>query len=345
MESSWIPLERISRLLQLETAILVLLYPISTYVFYRLFLRRLSSERHQNLGNHFRNLLMHTILGASFYAVYWAALQAPAGGSLVTVLLPYASFLSLVWGLMIVVKSSRIAAYEYLFLNSMRMGVPLLLINILTLILTIVLVALVLTEVFQVRLSSVLATSAVLSIVLGLALQETLGNLFAGVALQFDKPYNIGDWIEVDSGSQRWRGQVFEISWRSTLLLGFADELITIPNRVMAQAHISNWSILKKPFIRSQLLRLRFDADIELARQLALDVARRTEGIVDFPQPMALLIETKESWLELKLIYFITNYGDQFIIGDRLLTRLLSVFREREVHLAPPRLELTQKEA
>ena len=72
-------------------------------------------------------------------------------------------------------------------------------------------------------------------------MQDTLGNLFAGVALQFDKPYEIGDWIEIHNSGQKWVGQIYEITWRATLLIGFVEEFITVPNRVMGQSEISNF--------------------------------------------------------------------------------------------------------
>ena len=340
MGSSWIPLERISRILQIESALLVLFFFVGSYIFYRLLLKRLSAERHNNLKKLFKNAAMHTLVGVSFFTLYWVSFNSPIDNRVTGLMMHYAGFLSLIWGLIIIVKTSRIVAFEYLFLNSMRTGVPLLLVNILTLILTLVLAGLIITEVFEIRLTSLLATSAVFSIVLGLALQETLGNLFAGVALQIDKPYNIGDWIEVESGSQKWRGQVFEISWRATLLMGFGDELITIPNRTMAQALVSNWSVLRKPFVRSQILRLEYDSDIEKVRRVSSQVASQVEGVSKFPAPLALLMETKESWIEVKLVYFISNYGDQFMIGDRVLTQLLKRYKKENIRLASPRLHI-----
>jgi len=345
MGSSWIPLERISRVLQIETALLVLLFPMGAFLFYRIFLKRLSPERHANLRNLFRNLGLHTIIGASCFTIFWLSSHAPVSNQLILWLVPYSGFFCLIAGISIIVKTSRIVAFEYLFLSSMRTGVPLLLINLLTLLLTLLLSGLVISEVFQIRLTSLLATSAVFSLILGLALQETLGNLFAGVALQFDKPYNIGDWIEVESGSNKWRGQVFEISWRSTLMIGFADELMTIPNRTMAQAHISNWTILRKPFVRSQVLRFPLGTDIEKPRIIAVQVAAQTEGVVPFPAPLTLVMETKESWIEVKLVYFITNYGDQFMITDRVMTALLQRFREENIQLATDQLQLVTAQA
>ena len=90
----------------------------------------------------------------------------------------------------------------------MRAGVPVLLVNLFSLLLSAVIGFWMMTGIFEFNLAPLLATSAVFSIVLGLALQDTLGNLFAGVALQLDKPYEMGAAIEVTTSSQKWVGQV-----------------------------------------------------------------------------------------------------------------------------------------
>ena len=80
-------------------------------------------------------------------------------------------------------------------------------------------------------LSPLLATSAVLSIVLGLALQDTLGNFFAGVSLHVDEPYQIGDAIRVNG----MLGRVESVSWRTTSVRTNADNLIVFPNSHVAR--------------------------------------------------------------------------------------------------------------
>src|SRR5262249_25507055 len=149
-------------------------------------------------------------------------------------------------------KTCRILLFEYLFLSHMRAGVPLLLVNLFTLLLTLVMGGWLCTAIFDVKLGPLLATSAIFSVVLGLALQDTLGKRFAGVAMQFDKPYEIGDWIEIMLNGQKWVGQVQEISWRATVMVGISDEHISVPNRLMGQTQISNFATTKRPIWRSQ---------------------------------------------------------------------------------------------
>jgi small-conductance mechanosensitive channel/CRP-like cAMP-binding protein len=93
----------------------------------------------------------------------------------------------------------------------------------------------------HVNVLSIVTTSAVLTAVLGLAFQDTLGNILSGVALQVEATMSIGDWITVGEVT----GQVTEIRWRSTAIVTRNDDLVVIPNSVLAKATIAN---LTRPY-------------------------------------------------------------------------------------------------
>ena len=222
-----------------------------------------------------------------------------------------------------------------------KVAFPVLLINLFTLLISIVLTGWIGAELFNVRLTPLLATSAIFSLVLGLALQDTLGNLFAGVALQLDKPYEIGDWIEIHNPGQKWVGQVREISWRATVLISFTEESITVPNRVMAQAEVSNFSTKFRPIIRSLIFRLPFEAKVQQVRETLAEAAKTVPELRKIPSPFVLISETNESWIAFKLVYYIDNYGDQFIIADKVYTAGLARLEEAGFKLANHRITMT----
>jgi small-conductance mechanosensitive channel len=345
VRQTWIPMDRISNIIQLEQALLLLILAIGVYFFYKMFLRKVSRERHQNLKVLFANLTVHILFGAflflSFEFLQWFQDTPEPIGRIV----PYLGLLALVSWATIFVKIARIFIFEYLFIGHMKEGVPLLLVNICTLLISVALAAWIASDIFGVRLTPVLATSAIFSIVLGLALQDTLGNLFAGVALQLDKPYEIGDWIEVQPTEKKWVGQVLEITWRSTVLLSFTDELITIPNRLMSQAQVSNFSPHARPIIRSQIFRIPFGQNLEQAKRILVSSASSVHQILPLPEPVALITDTTESWVALKLIYYIHNYGAQYTIADEVYSKVIASFEAQGFELAPPRLAVVTRQA
>jgi len=93
--------------------------------------------------------------------------------------------------------------------------------------------------VFGVPVGTLIATSGVFAVILGLALQSTLADVFSGIALNLGRPYAVGDWIVLDGGVQ---GRVMETNWRATHLINGTYDLVVIPNSGLAKAQIVNLS-------------------------------------------------------------------------------------------------------
>lgn len=335
----WIPADRIDSLVQLEPILMTLGLIFSAVVIYKLFLKGVSEERHRNLRNLFKNLGMHVLFAAATFGIYYGIYRFNTDGD--EALIRVASYVGLVtiisW-MTVFVKTCRILLFEYLFISHMRVGVPLLLVNMFTLLLTVVLSCWLLTEIFDVKLAPLLATSAIFSIVLGLALQDTLGNLFSGIAMAFDKPYEIGDWIEVTVNDIKWVGQVHEMSWRATVLVAIGNESISVPNRMMGQTQISNFSNKIRAVCRSQLFRVAHGSSIPEVKRVLNEAALGVKSILKSPAPYAYAWESNESFITFKIVYFIDDFGRQFLIGDEVITAGNEALQKAGFELAPPRI-------
>jgi small-conductance mechanosensitive channel/CRP-like cAMP-binding protein len=99
--------------------------------------------------------------------------------------------------------------------------------------------AVVLSSVFALPVTGVLATSGVVAIVLGLALQNTLADVFAGIAVGIEAPFGVGDRIQI---GDRIEGRVVQMNWRSIRVQTDGDDVAIIPNSIMAKAEIINRS-------------------------------------------------------------------------------------------------------
>ncbi len=93
--------------------------------------------------------------------------------------------------------------------------------------------------VFDLPIQGLLATSGVVAVILGLALQSTLGDVFSGIVLNFSRPYLPGDWITIDGGTE---GRVIEMNWRATHVLTGKRDLAIVPNSTIAKSKIVNVS-------------------------------------------------------------------------------------------------------
>lgn len=118
-----------------------------------------------------------------------------------------------------------------------RFGFPRILRDLVTIVMSFALLAWILSK-SGVNLLSIVTTSAVLTVVVGLALQDTLGNLLSGIALQLESSVTVGDWIRVD---ERQVGQVREIGWRSITVETRNGDLVTLPNALVTRGVITRF--------------------------------------------------------------------------------------------------------
>ncbi|MCB4203408.1 mechanosensitive ion channel family protein [Deferribacterales bacterium Es71-Z0220] len=93
-------------------------------------------------------------------------------------------------------------------------------------------------SVFEFNLAAILTPSAILTAIIGLSMQDTIGNLISGLIIQLEKPFEIGDWIEIDS----ILGEVVEINWRYTKIKNLQDIYIILPNNNLAKDKVINYT-------------------------------------------------------------------------------------------------------
>lgn len=344
MNNRFINTKNLFELMDIEPFLILTALVIVTWLFYKLFLKEVSEERHRGLKSEFKNLAHHFLILAIFFVTYWIlrpAINHPEWT--ISRSVPYVAFVTLLWGMIVFVKVTRLMILQYLFLGSMKHGVPILIVNIFSLLLSVGLLIWTLGQVFAVQVTPLLTTTAAFSVILGLALQDTLGNLFAGISLQVDKSFEIGDWIEVINGGQKIVGQVKEMSWRATILIGWTDEIITLPNRVLANSQISNFAAVDNPIVRAQTFKIPYGSPIPEVKANIIEAIKKIPDIRSWPEPLALVNESHESWISLRVIYHIGNYGLQAIIADRVIEEVLAVLKRMNIEVATAKIKIESK--
>jgi len=339
----WVPLEKIQHILGIETfALLWTIFPLC-FLFYYLFLKKISPKRHHNLQIRFRQFPYYLGVATFLTIFHYGLIEYFPNNSLILKSASYLALAALLIGAVAIIKLSQIIIYLYLFFSNMSHGVPKLIANMFTFIFSLFILNMIASHVFQIHLVALLATSAVFSLVLGLALQDTLGNLFSGVALQIESPFKIGDWIEVNSGHDRMLGQVQEVTWRATFLLSFSDELIMIPNRMIAQSQIIIISQGSKNIRLNQVFRFPHDTDIEKAKSAILEGISEVEGIMTDPPVRILITETSESFLAIKAIYSLVDFSTRYRTGDKIISRVYASIKRNQLKLQVPSIEIHKK--
>ena len=138
--------------------------------------------------------------------------------------------------------------------------------------------------------TSILTTSALLTAVIGLSLQDTLGNLFAGLAIQIQHPFRVGDWIVYEPTEQNM-GKVIEMNWRATKVLTLDEIEITVPNATLAKAALRNYSLPTARIRRHVFVEAPYDRPPEQVIPELVDAARSVPGVLASPAPTVLVAD------------------------------------------------------
>jgi small-conductance mechanosensitive channel len=343
MQSSWIPLDKIQNILTTEGYIVSWLLLILGFLFYKIFLKKITEKRHNNLRARFNSAPLFLFVSTILTIVQFWMNDHLSDDHVLIRSAAYLALLALIIGAMSIIKISQIYVYLYLFFSNMSHGVPKLLANMFTFIFTLIIGNLIASSVFGIHITALLATSAVFSLVLGLALQDTLGNLFAGVSLQIESPFKIGDWIEVHSEKEKILGQVQEITWRATFMMSFADELIMIPNRTIAQSQIILISQGAKNVRLNQAFRFSYDVSIEKAKNAIREGIASVDGILTDPPIRILIVDTHPSFLEIKVFYSLVDFSTRYRTGDTIVTKVLDAINRNNLKIQSPKFELSKE--
>ena len=179
-------------------------------------------------------------------------------------------------------------------------------------------VAIVLSLVWGTDLGGLIAALGVGSIVIGLALQDTLGNLFSGIALLFERPLTEGDWITVDGIT----GKVIEINWRSVHLLTRELEMLVIPNAVLAGATIRNYRRPQKLHVEPVDVGFSYSDPPNKVKRVMKETALATKGVLDKPEPIIQTISYDDSSIGYRVRLFLADYDKVPQIRDEFVTRI-----------------------
>jgi small-conductance mechanosensitive channel/CRP-like cAMP-binding protein len=185
---------------------------------------------------------------------------------------------------------------------------------------------------FGVDVTALVATSAALSIILGLALQETLANVFAGLALILERPFEPGDWIQFGSRV----GQVKEINWRAVKLqILKQDDFLIIPNSVVAKTEFVNMSRPPCHGSSVDIAVMQGEAPNRVCRVLA-EAAREVEGVIAAPEPVAVVLRFDPYAIVYRLMYWVEDYARLNEIQGAVLAHAWYALRRHGMRLPLP---------
>lgn len=201
---------------------------------------------------------------------------------------------------------------------------------------------LVLLSYLNIPIAPLITTLGIGGLAIGLALKDTLSNIFSGLYILIEKRINIGDFIEID---EKKRGFVTDINWRTTTIKTLSEDFIIIPNEKLAQSVIVNYA---KPvdYVRTSIeIPVSYDTDIDKFEKAIMDEVelfiKEDDAILSQPKPV-LRFEPGfgDSSLNFTLFVFCKDYNSTFYVKSQLRKRILKRLREENIEIPYNKLDV-----
>jgi len=232
--------------------------------------------------------------------------------------------------LVLVVRATSLA-FQWVFYRRQGPPPPSLLDSVVSVLLYGIGVGAIASQWFDVELTPFLATSAVVGAVVGLALQDTLGNLFAGIALHSEAPVHVGDWVRVGDRD----GRVEQVSWRAMRLRTWDGDTLTVPNNEVARHAVLNYSHPRAPHSRVIVIGVNYHTPPNRVIGILRKVIEQV-GLLEDPPSGVRIVGYLESAIHYEIRYYFAAYDDYRRLEGEIYRLIWYHFRRHGIEIPFP---------
>jgi small-conductance mechanosensitive channel/CRP-like cAMP-binding protein len=175
-------------------------------------------------------------------------------------------------------------------------------------------------------------TSAVSAVVIGFALQDTLGNAFAGLAIQSEKPFHIGHWVRVGE----FEGRVTEVTWRATKLRTKQGNFAILPNNIVAKEAIINFSEPAAPLRLEVEVGASYMVPPNKVKAAMMEALRHSSRVLAAPAPDVVLVAFDASAITYRARFWIDDFAADEVSRDEVRTAIFYAFQRHDIEIPYP---------
>jgi small-conductance mechanosensitive channel len=180
------------------------------------------------------------------------------------------------------------------------------------------------------------------SLAIGMAAKDTLANMISGFTLMIDRPFRIGDRIQLSGGQT---GDVQDIGLRSTKIRTLDNQLLIIPNSDLCNNLLTNQAF---PDLRAKgriNIGVAYGSDVTRVKQLLVATALEIDAVLREPQPEAFFVSFGDSALQVSLFFWVEEYTSLFPVTDSINSLVITRFNEHGIEIPfPTRAVIMQKD-
>ncbi|TGV03019.1 mechanosensitive ion channel family protein [Flavivirga rizhaonensis] len=199
-----------------------------------------------------------------------------------------------------------------------------------------IIVMLIVFDSIGVNVTAIFAASAALLIGVGLALQTLFQDIISGVFILIDQSVHVGDIIELEGKV----GRVEEIKLRTTRAVTIDNKVLVIPNHLYLTNSLYNWTQNGTITRESVEVGVAYGSDVELVKNLLLQVASENKNVLKYPEPLVLFTDFADSSLNFKLIVTINDSFQAAIPKSDLRFSIDKIFRENNITIPFPQRDI-----
>lgn len=171
------------------------------------------------------------------------------------------------------------------------------------------------------------------SLAIGMAAKDTLAHVISGFTLMVDRPFRIGDRIQLVGGQV---GDVQDIGLRSTKIKTLDNQLLIIPNSDLCNTMLTNQAFPDNRIKGRINVGVGYDSNVEQVKQLLVAIALEVDEVLHEPLPEAFFVAFGDSALQMSLFFWVEEYGDLFSTTDKINSRIIARFREQKITIPFP---------
>jgi len=172
-------------------------------------------------------------------------------------------------------------------------------------------------SVWGIKVTALVASLGIAGIVVGLALQTTLANVFGGIFLIADGSFKIGDFVQLDSGES---GEIIDVGLRSTRIKSFDEgNEIIIPNSILMNSKIINYGRPEICLKKRIKIGVAYGSDVDKVKKILLECTEKVEEILKNPAPRVYFMEMADFSLNFEVVFWINNYKKRFEAQDKFI--------------------------
>jgi small-conductance mechanosensitive channel len=216
--------------------------------------------------------------------------------------------------------------------ESWRARTPKLLRDIILGIMVIVGGGIVASQVWDQNVAGIFTALGVGSVILGFALQETLGNIMLGLSLLLERPFSEGDWVTIGDVE----GEVVEINWRAVRIRTRVGDTVVIPHGIAAKERLTNNTVPEATEWVHEIVGFDYECPPGEVKETLLEVLSSTPGVMQNPAPRVHVASYGDSAINYKIIFAVTHPREKLTVQDEVLTRIWYAAKRANINVPFP---------